>query len=439
MIDVLVIGAGMAGLTAARELRRSGLGVRVVEARNRIGGRVYSVRDFCEAAVEGGAEFIHGVRARHWPEVRDAGLGVRPCPLLRHTILSLGDRTRWLPRLLLEPWIWSTFGIFRGIRGASGVPDQSAREFLERRGYHGLARVLAEATLTSHLPASVDEIGMHGLLDDGVIELERGVNHRVDDGYDALPARLARGLDVALEVEVEEIRWSPRGVACTTRQGETLEARAAVCTLPLGVLQSGDVRFQPELPAAKRSALRALGMGPVVKVLLRFRERFWPSWLAMAACVTGPVTLYWPVFHGRHDAPPVLTAYATGPRAALLGRVGEAEAAEIVVTDLRRLFPKTDPRPLLESARRIDWTADVHARGGYSFVRPNGVGARARLAASDTGALFWAGSATASRPIAASVEAAYVSGLRAAGEARVHLGAVPHRVRPSHRLAALRA
>ena len=164
-------------------------------------------------------------------------------------------------------------------------------------------------------------------------------------------------------------------------------------------------------------------MGPVVKLLLRFQERFWPRWANAIACPTGPVTLYWPVFHGERDAPPVLVAYATGDRARLLGRVGEAEAVEIALSDLRRLFPGSDPKRRLIAARRIDWSADPFASGGYTFLRTDAHGARERLAAPDTGALLWAGSATQRVPIADTVEAAYASGVRAARELRAHLAA----------------
>jgi len=420
MIDVLVLGAGVAGVTAARALSATGLSVVVAEGRHRVGGRVHTIRDFCERPVEGGAEFIHGVRAATWPEVRNANLSVRACHQ-RHMMFNAGGATRWLPWVMLHPGVWPAVTIFRAL-GRARPPDVSAREFLERRGYRGRARLIAEMVLTGHLPGSVDEIGVLGLLDDGVHTLERGTNYRIDDGYDRLPQHVAAGLDVRSGFDIETVRWDAGGVAVVARDGRELAARTGISTLPVGVLKSGRVRFSPVLPDAKRAALDRVEMGPVVKLLLRFHERFWPRWANSIACATGPVTLYWPVFHGERSAPPVLVAYATGDRARLLGHVGEAEAVEIALSDLRRLFPSADPKRRLVDARRIDWSSDPFAWGGYTFLRPDAAGARDRLAAADTGALFWAGSATQRVPIADTVEAAYSSGLRAAGEARTHFG-----------------
>lgn len=415
MNDVLVLGAGMAGLTAARELVRAGLSVTVVEARSRMGGRIFSVRDFCDEPVEGGAEFIHGVQAETWPEVRAGGFSVRPCPPLRHTMFNLGGATHWLPWTLLHPGAWPGLGVMRAL-SRSASSSQSARQFIEQRRYRGRARTLAEMTLIAHLPGSLDEVGVSGLVEDGVLALEMARNHRIAEGYDALPRFMAGGLDVRFDFCVETLRWRRDGVVIRAADGRELEARAAVNTLPVGVLASGALRFEPELPETKRSALAEIRMGPVLKMLLRFRERFWPRWLASLGCGVGPVTLYWAVFYGAASAPPVLTAYATGPRAVHLSGLGEEGALDTVLGDLRRHFPHSDPRGALVDFRRIDWSADPFTRGGYTFLPAGVKGARARLRVPDTGALFWAGSATESRPIAASVEAAYLSGLRAARE-----------------------
>jgi monoamine oxidase len=419
-LDVVVIGAGMAGVTAARELAQGGLAVAVVEARDRVGGRVWSVRDFCSAPVEGGAEFIHTGDAAIWPEVRAAGLAVRACPLARNSMFNLGGRTSWLPWLLLHPGVWPAFPILRRIRQV-GAADLSAREFIERQGYRGRARVLAEMTLTAHLPGGIDEVGVRGLVDDRVLHLETGSYHRVADGYDRLPAHVGNRLDLRLGFAVESVQWGSDGVGVAARDGRTLAARAAISTLPVGVLKSGRVRFAPALPESKRAAFAHLEMGPVLKLLLHFRSPFWPRWLTNLGCGVGPVTLYWPVFYGEASLPAVLTAYCTGPRAGHLSRLGDDEAVALVLDDLHRLFPAADPHAELLAARRIDWAADPFAAGGYTFLRPGGVGARGRLAAADTGALFWAGAATATPTIAETVQAAYLSGLRAAAEVRAFL------------------
>ena len=130
----------MAGVTAARELVRAGLEVRVVEARDRVGGRVHSLRDFADEPVEAGAEFIHGMGAATWPDVREAGLAVRPCPYVRDTLFNVGGATRWLPWILLHPGIWRSFDILRAV-ARQKPPDLSAREFIERHGYRGRARI----------------------------------------------------------------------------------------------------------------------------------------------------------------------------------------------------------------------------------------------------------------------------------------------------------
>src|SRR6185312_15372809 len=109
--------------------------------------------------------------------------------------------------------------------------------------------------------------------------------------------------------------------------GRTLSARAAVTTLPVGVLASGAVEFLPALPREKQRSFTELVMGPVLKLLLHFREPFWPAWMANLGCGTGPVTIYWPAIDGgglrSPETPAVLTAYCTRPRAAHLSGLPE--------------------------------------------------------------------------------------------------------------------
>jgi monoamine oxidase len=335
-------------------------------------------------------------------------------------MFNLGHGTHWLPLMLMHPGTWPTFTIMYRLKRLR-APDLSARQFIDQMGYTGRARLLAQLTLTAHLPGSIDEVGLLGFVEDGILTIENGLNHRIAEGYDSLIAYLGASVDIELGFRVNSVRYDAGGVTVTGQDGREVSARACVSTLPLGVLQSGAVRFLPELPESKQTAMRCLKVGNVVKILLRFKERFWPKWLANLCCGDGPVTLYWPVFYNRgastDDKPPVLIAYATGPRAERLSAMSEDEAAATVVADLARLLPKSDPRSFLEAHRRVDWGTDPLACGGYSFVLPGRSGGpRTRLAAADTGALFWAGSATQTTPIAETVEAAFLSGQRAAKE-----------------------
>jgi len=403
----------MAGVTAARALTRAGLRVLILEARRRLGGRVYTLRDFCSAPVEAGAEFIHGRTAQTWPDVRAASLGVRPSPHKRDVMMNVGDGARWLPAVLVSPEVWPAFSILRQLaHAASEHDDLSATQFIKRQGYRGRARTLAEMVLSSHLPGNLEDIGIHGFVADGVLKLETGNDYRIGAGYDRLVEHIAQGLKIEYGFVVSAIEWSTEGVTVGSTDGRTVAAGAAVLTLPVGVLQAGSIRFTPNLPTCKSLALEGVIMGSVVKVLLLFEESFWPRRLSALFCGIGPVTLYWNVFYASTVGSPVLCAYCTGSRAVTLSRVSEEEAVDRIIGDLRNNFPKAAPR--LVAWRRINWSNDPFACGGYSFLRPGAAGARAQLAAASTGKLFWAGSETATLPIAATVEGAFTSGLRAA-------------------------
>lgn len=424
MLDVIVVGAGMAGITAARELTRSGLSVQILEARDRIGGRIMTVDDFCDGLVEGGAEFVHGRKAATMKEVEAAGLKLRGSPQMRRTAFNMGGKTRWLPISCLHPGGWACAGM-RGKIARSEPPDLSAREFMDKHGYKGRARQLTEMTLLQHLPGSVDDVGVLGWVDDGVMDLQNRYNHRIVTGYSSLPRSMAKGLDIRLNCIIDTVQWAADNVTVITREGEALKARVVISTLPVGVLKSNAVRFEPTLPESKQWALSHLDMGPITKILMHFKQQFWPRWMEMAAAATGPVNLYWTVFRNMKDRPAALTGYCIGPRSTALSTNSDDRATEIVMDDLKRMYPRANPHQALADIRFVKWGEDPFAGGGYTYVRSGGRGAREKLRAMDTGSLFWAGSGTESQPVSELVETAYLSGLRVAGEVRAALDVAP--------------
>jgi monoamine oxidase len=239
---------------------------------------------------------------------------------------------------------------------------------------------------------------------------------------DQLDARLG---EVRLGTVVTAIRWEQGRVAVTATTGQAVtefRAGAAVITLPLGVLQAppgqpGAVRFDPD-PPGKRQAWAALAMGPVVKLVLRFREPFWAASTALDLgflhIPAGPLQAWWT---GRAGGPAVLTGWAGGPAAAALSGLDPRAVLDRALAQLAGTFPIGRERltGLLEDWRVFDWQADPFTRGAYSYVPVGGHEWVRRLAEPVAGTLFFAGEAT-DYLLAGTVAGAIASGERAAGE-----------------------
>ena len=432
---VLVVGAGIAGLAAARELERLGWDVTVLEARDRIGGRVHSewrrAPDGRPWVFEHGASWLHGAGTNPaWQLVREHGL------------LS----TQWLPRTFHVRSALSATPL--ELAPSAAAPDEPVGEAMRdafvahaqrRARFVELLDAAAEdvegapppvapprarappvdVPLAALLEQFASErqltprelelfalfVGAYGALDEGEDLARVGLGAWVwrswgDDrelmagaqGMAAIPAFLARALrrgvaSVVLRARVSRIEYGRAGVRAVTDDGRAWHGAACVLTLPLGVLQHGDVAFAPPLPAWKVRAIGEYAMGALDKAALLWNASWWPTkadafWRApeprrRAATAAAPrrALVEWYSLAGLHAGrsasdgphPAVLLATPVGAWARELGALSDARVLALLLADLRATFPTTRVPPPADFVR-TRWVSDPFARGGYSHA-----------------------------------------------------------------------
>ncbi len=439
-VDVLIVGAGAAGLAAARDLSHAGLTVTIIEARPRVGGRILTLHDpRSPVPLELGAEFIHGASAETLPLAQAAGLAVLELPNTHE--LAAGGRFKPMG-ILWELVDRMNHDLAR--RLASRGKDFPVSEYLDSARVPAERRGLLRDFVQGFYAAHPDRLSAQSLAVEIAGGEERdevqGKQFRIANGGDALMKWLRDGLDpdrteVRLSTVAEFVQWK-RGTVSIVCRGAgdraelpTLTARTALITLPLAVLKAGVVRFDPALPAKQR-ALAGLEMGQVFKIVLRFREAFWqrPEFLkerrAKAGSNGGGLTFlhaqgaevptWWTTLPVRA---PVLTGYVGAVAAEQLLAEEPPSRLERSLVALSEVLavPRRELEEQLDASASHDWRADPFARGAYSYIGVGGNGAPRALGRPVEGTLFFAGEATNGAEIG-TVAGALSSGRRAARE-----------------------
>jgi len=470
--SIAVIGAGIAGLAAARDLAAAGRPVTLLEARDRVGGRIFTHRDSTSPIpIELGAEFVHGESPELW-QIADK-LSAKPYEVAeRHWYFENGKLSR-------SSDFWEKIeGLM--LRMKSAKTDQSFKDFLDSQPDDQetqRAKAMAVRYVEGFEAANIERIGIQGLTreNEASAEIDGDKSFRFFTGYDSLAHALrveaeARGAIIHFNAIVKEINWASGDIKLiceragsvydrsannpATSEPSSFTAPAVLITLPLGVLQTapekaGAVRFTPELPAAKQAAIDVLAMGNVVKIVMCFRERFWEEVklsdqenktanfadFAFMHCPDAPFPTWWTQLPVRA---PVLVGWVGGPRAErLLPRrdadqvasrpkaednkttPGESDSVIVneAITSLMHIFNLSPDaiRTQLQAAYFHDWRADPFARGAYSYVPVDGLKAQELLSQPLDNKLFFAGEALSVGHIG-TVHGAIQSGKRAAKE-----------------------
>lgn len=426
MTRILVIGAGAAGISAARSLDGQGHEVVVLEARDRVGGRAFTDYTIAGHAVELGAEFIHGEHVATWSWVRQFGAatsgeahsytqyyhldeGLLTTPDL---VARVGTDPYGAVQRLTEAWIGADAPDATVANVVDTWPTHYGRS-LGVRERRLIDNMIAETTAADAEDLSAYRGSEATYAGDG-----RWRHFRLRDGYSQLMAAAAARLDIRTGHPVTRLRWDAANVELTTTAG-VHRADRCVVAVPLGVLQRDAIEFDPPLPPAKRRAIATLNAGHINKVVLRLDRVYWPPDLTFL-WTAADTQLWWRPGQGQAAEAPVITAFFGGRGAARWEALSQADAIDAAAAQLGDMLGESLAGKVMDG-RFIAWGAEPHTWMGYSSVPPGGRGQRAHLA-TPVGALVFAGEATSVlRP--ATVHGAIESGLRAATEVLASLRA----------------
>jgi monoamine oxidase len=390
MKKAIVVGAGVAGLAAARELRANGWEPVVLEAQARCGGRILSVRDpLSPVPLELGAEFVHGTNPALWNVLRESNATV---------VEQQGEHVGGSD--------WEETG--RVFEQMVRAPEQSFASFIA--GVDATEGVKRAATgyVEGFNAALKEDVSVEWLNLEGKGEGDEDRNFRIINGYDSVPNYLARGLDIRYSTPVRRIRRIGNEVVAETDAGD-FRADKAIVAVPLPVLFEGVLQIEPK-PEILRRAEAALATGHAIRITFRFARAVWEEHPSLSFIHgDAPFPVWWTPYP---VVAPVITGWAAGPKALALREQNEANRIALALKSLKTVMGADPGEPLASYCN--DWTADPWARGAYSYVRVNGMAVQRELARPVDNWLCFAGEAAAPDGQVGTVHGAIASGVAAA-------------------------
>lgn len=421
-LDVIIVGAGIAGLAAARRLKSQGASVLILEARNRIGGRVWTDKSISGVPLDLGASWIQGINGNPIAALaRNFNLRTLPTDFDNIALYDSGGRRFSNPEVeRIETNYQNLIQRLDRLREAmqnGGEHDISLQAGIDQVLSRRVVNEKESTELNYAIHAVIEEEYATNASDLSLFNWDQdqefgGQSVIFPRGYGQIADALARGMDIRLNQRVKRIEYSNPGVRIETDQS-TLAAERVIVTLPLGVLKRGTITFSPALPEAKIKAISRLGMGVLNKVFLRFPRVFWPKDRDMFGVVSERKGEWaeW-VDYYKYTGQPVLLGLNSGKHARDLEGLDDQAVVAAAMQVLRGIYGSSIPDP--DGVVVTRWASDPFSLGAYSSIPPGANGKDYDTLAEPVGdRVFFAGEAT-SRSYPATVHGAFLSGEREA-------------------------
>ncbi|MCF8451211.1 MAG: FAD-dependent oxidoreductase [Taibaiella sp.] len=413
--DVIVIGAGIAGLHTAKLLLDLGINVTILEASGKTGGRIQALSGFADFDIELGAEEVHGDKSEWYNLVKGTpGVSLHTPDGEDYFFMNntLKSETAWAgDAVLVQAQTFESTA-----RNYSGA-DKTVHEAEVAQGNNPANYEISNALIGNEYGTSNTRLSIKGITEEDQLWSSGDKNYNLKTGSydDVLRHHHAAAIDkVVLNSPVTKIDYNESKLAITTAAGKVYNADRVVITVPLAVLKSGKITFSPALPAAKTTAISNIGMGAGMKVILKFKTRFWDS--ALGTLIGGPKSAeMWTPGLGKSNAP-ILTTFVMGEKAEYLSSLGN-DATNVLLAELNQMYGGNTATAAFEAAYIMDWGKQPYILGAYSYpIVGGGIAQRSALATNIDKKLFFAGEATNTAGHSATAHGALETAIRVINE-----------------------